>query len=388
MIALPEGFSAAGIACGLKASGKLDLGILASDRPAAAAGVFTTNRYAAAPIALGRKIVKRGRARAIVVNSGNANACTGPDGLADSRAMTRKAASALGLDPTDVIVSSTGVIGQRMDIPTIATGIDMAAAALRADGTAFSEAIMTTDTRPKTARARIGDARVVGFAKGAGMMAPEMATMLCYVLTDAHITQPALQRCLDAVVGATFNSLDLDACMSTNDTVIALANGAAGGTAIDGGEREREFTAALRDVCASLAHQIADDGEGMTKLVAIRVRSARDDREARVAAGRVAGSVLLRCALNGADPYWGRVLAALGTAPFRFDPSKVDVWMGGEKLCEGGSFGPGDASKARAALQQREVEIVIDMHRGDGESTVLTNDLSVEYVRFNTEYTT
>lgn len=391
MITLPEGFTAAGVACGLKPSGKPDLGLLVSERPATAVGVFTTNRYQAAPVTVTRRHLRRGSARAVLVNAGNANACTGARGVDDATAMARLTADALHLGKREqVLVNSTGVIGQRLDMELVAAGIREAAPALsREGGDELAAAMMTTDTRPKTATARVGGASVVGFAKGAGMMAPELATMLVFLATDAAVDRTVASSALQKAVRPTFDTLNLDGCMSTNDTVLLLANGAAGEPEIAASDdRVAEFDAAVADVCASLARQIADDGEGMSKLVTVRVDGASDPKEARRAADAVAGSILLRCALSGGDPYWGRVLAALGTAKIAFDPNVVDVWMGGQKLAERGTLGPGDVEKAARALHEREIEIVVDMHRGPSSATVLTNDLSVEYVRFNTEYTT
>jgi glutamate N-acetyltransferase/amino-acid N-acetyltransferase len=391
VIALPKGFTAAGVPCGLKPSGKPDLGMLVSERPATAVGVFTTNRYQAAPVSVTRRHIRRGIARAVVVNAGNANACTGRRGVDDALTMASLTAKALTLGKREnVLVNSTGVIGEHMDMARVAAGIAAAAAALSTEGgDDLAAAMMTTDTRPKTAAARIAGANVLGFAKGAGMMAPEMATMLVFMATDASVDRTVAARALQRAVRPTFNALNLDGCMSTNDTVLLLANGASGGPAIVAGDPlAAEFEDAVAEVCGSLARQIADDGEGMTKLVTVRVDGASDPREARRAADAVAGSILLRCALSGADPYWGRVLAALGTSKIPFDPHVVDVWMGGEKLAEGGTLGPGDVDKARRALLERDIEIAVDLHRGTASATVLTNDLSVEYVRFNTEYTT
>lgn len=388
---LPAGFRASGVSCGLKPSGSPDLGLIVSDVPATAVGTFTTNRYQAAPLIVTRRHLRRGSARAIVVNSGNANACTGAVGIEDAVAMAQATADALKIRPKErVLVNSTGVIGRRLDLPKIGEGVAAAAAALRVDGgDDFARAIMTTDTRPKSAEVAVGDATIVGIAKGAGMMAPEMATMLAFLLTDAPVQRSLASRALGAAVRDTFNSVNLDACMSTNDTVLLLAGGGAGGQPIGPDDPGAPaFEEAVREVCASLARQIAEDGEGMTKLVTVRVDGAVDGKEARTAAGAIASSILLRCALAGADPYWGRVLSALGASGIPFDPNLVDVWMGGEKLAEGGTFGPGDLEKARAALREREVDIVVDMHRGAAAATMLTNDLSVEYVRFNTEYTT
>lgn len=383
MTPLPKGFTASGVIAGLKPSGAPDLGLLVSDRPTAAAGVFTTNRVAAAPVLLSKRHLRRGAARAIVVNSGNANAATGSRGLADARAMAKAAAAELGVKEHAVLVASTGVIGVWMPVAKILTGITAAAGALAGDGLdGLARAIMTTDTRPKTADATVGQARVVGIAKGAGMIAPEMATMLCFIATDAEADRGVLSRALSRAAGRSFHMIDIDGCMSTNDCVIAMANGAAG--PVD----EDELSAAITDVCRSLARQIVEDAEGATKVVTVTVRGAANDREARKAAGALCGSLLLRCAFAGADPNWGRVLAALGAAGIPLDPAAVDVWLGGEQLCAGGAPGTGDRGKARAAMSEREFEVVVELKRGSGEATMLTNDITPEYVRFNAEYTT
>lgn len=386
---LPAGFSCAAAAAGLKRGGADDVALLVSDRPATVAGVVTANRFKAAPILVSRKHLRRGTARAVVVNAGNANACTGRDGLRDAEAMTAATAAALGLKPADVLVASTGVIGRRMEIEKVRAGIAAAAPALGPDAAPLAAAIMTTDTRPKVAAAAAGDATVVGVAKGAGMIAPEMATMLCFVATDAAVSRSVLAPALDQAVARSFHRISVDGCMSTNDCVFVLANGAAGGEPIEpDDERAGAFSAALAEVCASLARQIVEDGEGATKIVTIAVRGAASRREAGLAARTIADSVLLRCAIGGADPNWGRVLAALGTAPIPFDPHVVDVWFAGEKVAERGAIGPGDLAKAALALREREVEIVVGLNRGDEEATLLTTDLTAEYVRINGDYTT
>jgi glutamate N-acetyltransferase / amino-acid N-acetyltransferase len=382
-VKLPAGYTASAVACGLKPSGKLDLGLIVSDRTAVAAGIFTTNRVQAAPLQLTRRHIRRGNARAIVANAGNANACTGRQGHHDARAMAGAVAHAGGVQNDKVLVASTGIIGVPMDIEAATGGIAAAWSALSpGGGEDFARAIMTTDTKPKVATASAGSASVVGIAKGAGMIAPEMATMLAFVMTDAAVDRGALTEALRRAGADTFNSISVDGCRSTNDCVLVLANGAAGAP------DESEFAGALTEVCGSLARQIVEDGEGATKVVTIIAEGATTPREARRAAGTVADSVLLRCALNGADPNWGRVLAALGTSGIPFDPAQVDVWLGGEQLCTGGGPGPGDPAKARAALQDREVEVRIGLNRGTAMATVLTNDLSAEYVRINAEYTT
>jgi glutamate N-acetyltransferase/amino-acid N-acetyltransferase len=387
---LPKGYLASGVACGLKPSGNKDLGLLVSDRPATAAGVFTTNRVQAAPVQLTRRHIRQGTARAIVVNAGNANACTGKQGYADARAMAEHTGRALGAKKEKVLVNSTGIIGVPLDMERVRTGITAASAALSPEGADdFAAAIMTTDTRQKTAHAAVGGASIIGFAKGAGMIAPEMATLLAFVVTDAAVERGLLVDALARSAATTFNSISVDGCRSTNDTLLVLANGAAGGEPIGlADDRADAFRTALDEVCSALARQIVEDGEGATKVVSIVVDGATSAREARRAAGTVADSVLLRCALNGADPNWGRVLAALGTSGIPFDPNVVDVWLGGQKLCENGAPGPGDATKARAALLDRDVEVRIGLKRGSATATVLTNDLSAEYVRINAEYTT
>jgi len=389
-VKLPQGFTASGVASGLKPSGNLDVALLVSDRAATAAGVFTTNRVQAAPVQLTRRHIRRGTARAIVANAGNAKACTGKQGYADAKAMAAQTARALGMTKENVLVNSTGIIGMPLEMEKVANGIADATARLSPDGADdFARAIMTTDTRPKTADATVAGARIVGFAKGAGMIAPEMATLLAFVVTDAPVERALLVDALNETTGRTFNSISVDGCRSTNDTLLVLANGAAGGAPIGlDHEQAGAFREALDEVCASLARQIVEDGEGATKVVSIVVEGATNVREARRAAATVADSVLLRCALNGADPNWGRVLAALGTSGIPFDPNIVDVWLGGQLLCEKGAVGPGDPAKARAALLDRDVEIRIAMKRGDATATVLTNDLSAEYVRINAEYTT
>lgn len=389
-VTLPPGFRAAGAAAGLKPSGAPDLGLLVSETPATAAGVFTTNRVQAAPIAVTKRHLRAGSARAIVVNSGNANACTGPEGIADARAMAKAAARLLGAREREALVASTGVIGVRLDVPRVLEGIGAAGRALSPDGLgAFARAIMTTDTRPKLAGAEVPGGTVAGVAKGAGMIAPEMATMLAFLVTDAAVERGTLGRALAGAAAASFNLISVDGCRSTNDCVLALANGMGGAEPIGDDHPDLPaFRAGLTEVCRSLARQIVEDGEGATKVIGITVRGAANAREARAAARRVADSILLRSALHGADPNWGRVLAALGTAGIPFDSNLVDVWLGGEKLAERGRPGPGDREKARAALSEPEVEVVVDMNRGDAAATVLTNDLSPEYVRINAEYTT
>ncbi len=387
---LPQGFRAGGVAAGLKKSGRPDVGLLVSDLPAAAVGVFTTNRVQAAPVVLTKRHIRRGAARAVVVNAGNANACTGAQGTKDARAMAKEAAALLRTKEQQILVASTGVIGVPMDMDATRAGINAAASSLDAGGLdALAQAIMTTDTKPKTASAELPGGSIVGVAKGAGMIAPEMATMLCFLATDAPADRGVMADALRRATAASFDLISVDGCRSTNDCVLFLGNGGNGGAPITADHPEvHAFAAGVAQVCRSLARQIVEDGEGATKVVAVTVKGAANDRDARRAALRIADSVLLRCALHGADPNWGRVLAALGTTPIPFDPHVVDVWLGGEQLAKAGAPGPGDRDKARAALLEREVEVLVDMNRGDAAATVLTNDLSPEYVRINSEYTT
>jgi len=387
---LPAGFRAAGVAAGLKKSGKPDVGLLVSDVPAAAVGVFTTNRVQAAPVVYTKRNLRKGSARAIVVNAGNANACTGRQGATDAKTMARETAKALAIPPGQVLVASTGVIGVPLDMAPLTAGIKEASGRLNVNGLdALAAAIMTTDTVAKVATAELSTGSIAGVAKGAGMIAPEMATMLCFIATDAPVERSVIARGLARASGASFGLISVDGCRSTNDCVLVLANGAAGGDPIgDDHPDAAAFESALGEVCRSLARQIVEDGEGATKVVAITVKGATTAREAKEAAMRIGDSVLLRCAVHGADPNWGRVLAALGTTRIPFDPAQVDVWLGGEKLCEHGAPGPGDRDKARAALGEREVEIVADLGRGEEAVTILTNDLSPEYIRINSEYTT
>ena len=337
-----------------------------------------------------KRHIRRGAARAVVVNAGNANACTGSQGIKDARAMAKETAALVKAKEQQVLVASTGVIGVPMDMAVTRAGVRAAAAALDPRGLGdLAAAIMTTDTRPKTASASVPGGTLVGVAKGAGMIAPEMATMLCFLATDAPADRGVLAQALQRATASSFNLISVDGCRSTNDCVLFLANGAAGGDPITLEHPAlHAFEAGVADVCRSLARQIVEDGEGATKVVAITVKGAANPREAREAALRIADSVLLRCALHGADPNWGRVLAALGTTRIPFDPNVVDVWLGGEQLAAAGVVGPGDRDKARAALMEHEVEVVLDMNRGESSATVLTNDLSPEYIRINAEYTT
>lgn len=379
---LPTGFQAAGVAAGLKPSGGLDVGLLVSDRPAMVAGVFTRSKVVAAPVTLAKRTVRSGRARAIAVNAGNANACTGPQGMLDAEQMQRIAADQLGTVAEDVVPASTGIIGVPLEMPKLTRGLEAAGAALSDDLGPFADAMMTTDTVRKIATTTLRGSTITGVAKGAGMIAPELATMLCFITTDAALDAPQLRTALQEATSATFDRISIDGCMSTNDTVIVLANGAIGS-----GD-PRAFKDALRDVCAELARAIVEDGEGAGHVIDISVTGARTPKMADVCARAVANSVLFRCAVAGGDPNWGRILAALGAAGQAIDPDRIRVEIGGVPLCVDGARGPGSLEAAERAMQQRVVPVTIDLGIGDGHAKLATNDLTAEYVRINAEYTT
>jgi glutamate N-acetyltransferase/amino-acid N-acetyltransferase len=391
-VVLPQGFVAQGICAGLKRSGKLDMMLVLSDRPAACAGVFTTNQVKAAPVKLDQEVVKRKKARALVVNSGNANACTGPRGMKDARTMASLTAAQLKLKPADVLVCSTGAIGKPMPMNTVTAGIRTLAPLLTAQGgPAAAEAIMTTDTRKKTGTVRlvIGGRPVIltAFAKGAGMIEPNMATMLGFFFTDAAVEPKALQHALKQAVDASFNRISVDGDMSTNDTCLLLANGAAGNAPLHPKHKDwPAFTGALHVLALDLAQRIARDGEGAKKLITVTVRGARTDAEADAAARSVANSLLVKTCWHGDYPNWGRIMDALGYSPAKVDEARVEIFY--DKLA---AVRKGIATKtsvqALSKVQQQErFTITMDLHLGKGEATVYTCDCSEEYVRINVDY--
>lgn len=375
-----KGFRAAGVTAGLKASGKPDLAIVINDGPQwAAAGVFTRNRIQAAPVLWSRQVLSDGQLRAVVLNSGGANACTGPEGFADTHHTAEAAAEALGVGPIDVAVCSTGLIGERLDMPKLFAGLAQAIATADAEGgAAAAEAIMTTDTLIKTSAVREGYA-IGGMAKGAGMLAPGMATMLCVITTDAVIEPAALDTALRKATATTFDRVDADGCMSTNDTVILMASGASG---IPADER---FDELLHLVCGDLARQLAADAEGATKLIDVAVVNAASEADAVEAGRAVARSALFKCAMFGQDPNWGRVLAAVGTTQAQFDPLHIDVSINGVQVCR--DSGVGDP-RDLVDLSGRDVQVVIDLHAGDAGATITTTDLTHDYVHENSAYST
>ncbi len=376
----PRGFRAAGVVAGLKASGRPDVALVVNDGPDHhAAAVFTGNRVEAAPVTWSRQVVADGRADAVVLNSGGANACTGAPGFQDTHATAEYVAALLGVGAGDVVVCSTGLIGERLPMDRLLAGVDHAAAALVADGGAgAAEAIMTTDTVPKTAHTERAGWSVGGMAKGAGMLAPALATMLVVVTTDA-VTDPAtLDRALRAATAVTFDRVDSDGCMSTNDTVVLLASGASGVT-----PDEAELTAAVTEVCADLARRLVADAEGARHDIAVEVRGAATVDDALEVARSVARNNLFKCAVFGTDPNWGRVLAAVGTTAAAFDPAELDVAMNGVQVCRAGGVGD---DRSLVDLSGREVHVEVELHAGTETATVWTNDLTHEYVHENSAY--
>ena len=392
----PAGYQAAGIHAGIKDNGVKDLALVYSPSPTHAAAVYTTNRVQAAPIAVDRKHLNDGRAQALIVNSGNANACTGDRGREDAEAMCASTASALGIEPEQVLVCSTGVIGVPLPMSAIATGIPKVAETLsESGGVDAAEAIMTTDTVPKHCAVELElsgkPVRIGGMSKGAGMIAPNMATMIALVNTDAAIDSGFLQELLVGAVNRSFNGITVDGDMSTNDTLIAMANGASGleVSAANAAELE-QFTEAFETVCRQLARAVARDGEGATKLVTIGVRQARSEAEARQVGLAVANSNLVKTAVFGRDPNWGRILCAVGYSGVEIDPDRVRVDLCGVPIYGAGA-GAGiefDKEALIEAMGAADIPIEIELGCGDREAEIYTCDFSYEYVRINAEYTT
>jgi len=386
-----KGFRMAGISAGLKKEGKPDLGLLVCDVPAAVAGVFTTNRVQAAPVRLTRGRIGSGRCQAVIVNSKNANCCTGAQGATDAAAMAEAAARALGIAVELVAVASTGVIGEPLPLSKITAAVPELAGALSEEGLeAFAGSIMTTDTVPKTAATTVslehGSFSVVGVAKGAGMIRPDMATLLSFVWTDAAAAPEVLASILQPAVDATFNRISIDGDTSTNDTVLLLAGGASGVSASSGPGRDA-LAEAVQKVLSDLARAIVKDGEGATKLVEIRVRGADSDESAREIADTVAHSNLVKTAFFGQDANWGRILAATGRAGVAFDPETVDLYFDNVRMVRNGvGCGKDAEAAATAVLKQPEFTVTLDLNGGRGEAAVLTCDFSVDYVRINADY--
>jgi glutamate N-acetyltransferase/amino-acid N-acetyltransferase len=386
------GFRAAGIACGIKRDGALDLALIASDRPTAVAGVFTTSQFPGAPVRLSRSRVRRGSARAVLVNSGVANVATGTAGLAAARGLTRATARALGVPVAEVLTSSTGVIGWRLPVERIQAGIPEVVRRLSPTGwNAAARAILTTDTRIKLAQRAPRGFALGGIAKGAGMTMPKMATMLAYLATDLAVEPSFLREALSEAVGRTFNAFTIDGEMSTSDTVLLFANGARGNRPLGSrSPRARGFRSALEDVCTELVEKLARDGEGVTRLADVVVTGARRERDAERVARSVANSVLVKTALFGADPNWGRVVQAVGAAGVPLRPERIGIRIAGVELLRGGEPVGGEAALRRSerGMRKRRVAIEISLGAGRARAQILTTDLSYEYVRINAEYTT
>jgi len=381
-VTTPAGFRAVGVTAGLKASGSPDLALVVNDGPSHdAAAVFTSNRVEAAPVTWSRQVLVDGRVDAVVLNSGGANACTGARGFEDAHRTAELVAEALGVGAGDVAVCSTGLIGELLPMDLVAAGVRAAAEGLSAEGgAAAARAIMTTDTVSKQAVAVRDGWSVGGMAKGAGMLAPALATMLVVVTTDALTAPDVLDPALRAATAVTFDRIDSDGCQSTNDTVLLLASGASGVRV--GAD---ELADAVTEVCASLARQLIGDAEGAAHDIAIEVRSAASVDDALEVARAVARNNLVKCAVFGNDPNWGRVLAAVGTTRAAFDPSQLDVSMNGVEVCRSGGVGE---DRSLVDLGPREVHIVVDLHAGADTATVWTNDLTHDYVHENSAYST
>jgi glutamate N-acetyltransferase/amino-acid N-acetyltransferase len=396
---VPQGFSFAATNCGLKQS-RLDLGILISETRATAAAVFTTNRVVAAPVIASREHLKRSRRRmrGVIVNSGNANCCTREDGYPASISTTRRLAEELGgTDGSQFVVCSTGVIGAPLRVEKILAAIPQLVQTRSADPVGFEEfsrAIMTTDTRPKwaAAKCRIGgkQVRVLGCAKGSGMIQPNMATMLSFIATDAAVTAPVLQRALRSAVDRTFNCITVDGDTSTNDTVALFANGQSGAPKVAkaAGKDYSNFLAALEHVCRELAVAIVADGEGAQRVIQIEVRGAPSDESAGRIARTVANSPLVKTAFAGGDPNWGRILAAAGRAGVEFDPRRTNIWIGGVAVCRGGHEVNFDERAAREKMLAKSVQVRIELGSGRGIARMWTCDFTQDYVRINASYRT
>lgn len=388
------GFRFAGVACGIKKSKKKDLALIVSDRPAVAAALFTTNQVKSPAVLLGLKNLKGGKIQAVVVNSGNANACTGKRGLRDAETTCARAAGLLGIDERLVVPSSTGIIGIPLPMDKIYGGLKAAVAALSPDAFAqAAEAILTTDRFAKVATLRLSlggkKIHIAGMVKGAGMIAPKMATMLAYVLTDAAVEPACLRSTLRIAAGETFNAVTVDGDMSTNDTVLVLANGLAGNPAVRRGTREEAFFfGALRDVMQELALQLVKDGEGATKVVEIRAQGARSVLEAKKLAMAVAESQLVKTAFYGEDPNFGRIMAALGSAGVRVNPEQVSVFFDRVPVLRKGVGLPENEREAARVLRRPSFTVRIELGQGQESARIWTCDLSHEYVRINSAYRT
>ena len=379
MAKLPQGFRGAGVAAGIKSSGARDLALIVNDGPSHfGTAVFTSNKVIAAPVIWSKEVVKDNEISAVILNSGGANACTGPEGFADTHKTAEYVAEKLGLNAGDVVVCSTGVIGTRLPMGSLLSGVDRAVAVLKNDSSEeIAEAIMTTDSHAKYFEKEYKGVRIFGMAKGAGMLAPSLATMLVVIATDAVVDQSA-RKILKEVTDETFDRIDSDGCMSTNDTVTFMASGASG-IALS----QQELKTLMLECATYLAHQLISDAEGHTKIVEIVTVNAASVADALEVGRSCARNNLLKCALNGADANWGRVLAAVGTTSAAFDPLAIDVSLNGVTVCKNSAPG---ADRSEVDLTGKDIRIVIDLKAGTSTGTIWTNDLSAMYVHENSAY--
>lgn len=393
-VTFPQGFKAAGVKAGIKKSGNLDLAVIYTEQEAAVAGTFTQNAVAAAPVLVSKDVVKGGKAHAIVANAGCANACTGETGLKNAKEMAACAAEALGCAANEVVVGSTGVIGVNLPMEKITAGVTAAVKELSVDGSEKAgNAIITTDTYSKACALEIElggkKVRFGAIAKGSGMIQPNMATMLCFITTDAAIDSKLLQEALSDIVNVSFNMISVDGDMSTNDMVIVMANGAAGNAKItEKGADYEKFAEALKSICVGLAQRIAADGEGATKFLTINVKGAKCFADAKTVAMSVAKSPLVKTAFFGEDPNWGRVICAVGYAGAPMVPEKTVVKFGGIAVYANGLGATFDEAKLREVMAEHDIVIDIEMGLGDAGATVWSCDFSYEYVKINGEYHT
>jgi glutamate N-acetyltransferase / amino-acid N-acetyltransferase len=377
---LPQGFRGAGVAAGIKSSGAKDLSLIINDGPLKfGTAVFTSNKVVAAPVTWSRQVVKDNLVTAAILNSGGANACTGPDGFADTHKTAEHTAAVLGISSSDVVVASTGMIGLRLPMDNLLAGVDAAASQLSTDsGVALAEGIMTTDSHPKFHSSQLNGVNIFGIAKGAGMLAPSLATMLSVVLIDAVIDPESTDQIFKKVVSKPYNRIDSDGCTSTNDTVLFMASGASGVQL-----SSTELEAILTQCCADLSKQLIEDAEGHSKIVEIKVTGAASETDAVEVGRACARNNLLKCAIHGEDPNWGRVLAAVGTVDAAMDGQNIDVSLNGVMVCK--SSAPHE-DRELVDMSSKNIEILVNLNSGSSEATIWTNDLTAMYVHENSAY--
>ncbi len=392
-IKVPKGFKFAAASAGIKKPGRKDMGLIVSEVEATAAGVFTKNRVKAPNVILNDRKIRSGKGQAIIVNSGNANACTGKQGTKDTVAMSESTASMLGINPTHMFVCSTGVIGTPLPMSKVRKGIkDLTDNTGKSSVSDVAEAIMTTDLFPKTSYRQIiiGGKKVTitACAKGAGMICPDMATMLCFITTDATVESKALKTALKDVVDESFNTITVDGDMSTSDTVLILANGVAGNKPLTANSKDyKKFKKTLHDICYELAEMIVRDGEGATKVIEVEVTGAKTGSDAKKAADTIANSLLVKTAIYGSDANWGRIMAAVGYSGIPFNHGKVDIFFDNLQVVKKSASTNND-SKANRLLKKKNIKISVNLHSGRAFAKVLTCDLTEEYIKINAEYRT